>query len=119
MELTAERHDWLEARGLTVEDLDGTGCTVRDGRMHCDYRDSSGRHVDRYIALTVNGGDRGFRWAPGASAAGVVLTLPNVEGMHATTVVVCEGESDGLTLWRHLRGREHSIAVLCIPGAGR
>jgi len=121
--MTARTHNaaraWLLERRITLADLRDAGFGdpfEHEGRIvrECPYRRSDGTTPIRRLVLPAEDGAV-WRWRPGAKAKGAVLILGDAQT--AATVVVCEGESDGLAAWRHLRD-DFNFAIVVIPGTG-
>lgn len=81
------------------------------------YRRSDGTTVRRLLILEHPKGDKrgGWRWPHGTEARGAVLTLG--DPMRAATVLILEGESDGISMWRHLHTDPDQFAVISLPGS--
>ncbi len=85
--------------------------------MSIAYRRADGTSATRLLILSHAKHDPrgGWRWEEGARAKGSALVLG--DPLKAATVLVCEGESDTLAMWRHLSSRPDQFAVIGIPGS--
>jgi len=98
--------DFLRSQG--VRDL-----ALNGGRpaIGFEYRDRAGTVVGTKVRRGLNGTDRGFFWQKGSRVC--LYGLSRIEQMHALDqrLVIVEGESDALTLWKH------DFNSLGLPGA--
>ena len=108
----------LRERGLSRADLAGTGAVMGNGgaALGIPYLSSDGVTVWRLLILAKSKGGGNLQWVPGSAAKGAVWVLGDAQS--ARTVVVCEGESDALAAWRHLRSFGGSSRWCASPGRG-
>ncbi len=92
-----------KCREWGVHDVDG-------GRIGFEYRDRAGAVTGMKFRRSV-GGDRGFHWRKDSTQS--LYGLWRLEDMRQLDgrVVICEGESDALTLW------QNDFCALGMPGA--
>ena len=109
---------WLNARRIKIDDLREAGFVAYENgdgvEFRADYMHADGSTSTRVLHLPPPDGGA-WRWKKGAIAKGSVLAFGDPQT--AATIVICEGESDGLAAWRALRD-DFDCSVLVIPGAG-
>jgi hypothetical protein len=105
---------YAEAKRLPEQHLLDQGmsdCTYRKApAVRIPYRDADGKEVAVHFRCRLGGSGPGrFAWRSGDKGRPYGLWRPELKG--AAAVVLVEGESDCLTLWRH------GIPALGLPGA--
>jgi hypothetical protein len=99
------------AKGLSTKTLLANHVhDVEGGGVGFEYHNRAGQNVGMKIRRAL-AGDRGFRWR-GEAGPGL-YGLWRLEDMRALDgrLILCEGETDALTLW------EHDFCALGLPGA--
>jgi hypothetical protein len=99
------------AKALRLGNLTAWGvCELEAGGVGFEYRNRAGDITGMKIRRAL-GPDRGFRWRNASTPS--LYGLWRLEDMLALDgrIVICEGETDALTLW------QHDFCALGLPGA--
>ncbi len=101
------------AKGLTLETLKANRVgNAASGGVSFEYTDSDGEVVGaKYRKYLGGGADRGFSWMKGSRPCLYGLWRLAHDFANDGRVILCEGETDALTLW------QHGYTALALPGA--
>ncbi len=101
------------AKGLKLETLtENHVASLVGGGVGFQYIDASGELVGTKVRRYLGGGaDRGFSWSKGSKPCLYGLWRFERDYANDGRVILCEGETDALTLW------QHGYTALALPGA--
>lgn len=101
------------AKGLEVSHLNGCGVASTDRGVSFRYEDRAGVAVGAKFRRHLGGGasGRGFSWDRGSKPCLYGLWRLERDYANDGRVILCEGETDALTLW------QHGYTALALPGA--